>query len=73
MKVEPKGLADGLDMGGVRERPTGCRSSLKKQGDVGVGGWAQGEKSRTRFCSQLWLTHMVFAPAYLEEIGRAHV
>lgn len=30
------------------------------------GGWAQGEKSRARSCSQLWLTHMVFAPAYLE-------
>lgn len=29
------------------------------------GGWAQGEKSRARFCSQLWLTHMVFALASL--------
>lgn len=50
-------------------------SHLKNQGEVGWdGGTGQGggqgsrsggEKSRARFCSQLWRTHLAFAPAYL--------
>lgn len=33
--------------------------------DGGLGSRSGVEKSRARFCSQLWRTHLVFAPAYL--------
>lgn len=64
LKAEPKGLADGLDTGGV-ERDTLIVDPVFRNKGMLSGGWAQGEKSRARFCSQLWLTHMVFALASL--------
>ena len=42
-------------------------SGLRNQAAVrwGQGSRSGGEKSRARFCSQLWRTHLVFALAYL--------
>lgn len=58
-----------MENGGSRERRPGktSDSGLKSQGEVGwgLGSRSGGEKSRARFCSQLWQTHLAFAPAYL--------
>lgn len=66
------GSADGLGMWGKwwwwAGGPTWTSDSgLRSQGDVGwgLGSRSGGEKSGARFCSQLWRTHLAFAPAYL--------
>lgn len=55
-----------MESGGSRERRPIKTSDtgLKSQGEVGwgLGSRSGGEKSRAKFCSQLWQTHLAFAP-----------